>query len=382
MEHVLDPHHKVYSAGGNLYSISDLLHSITDPDFMVDGLPRISDYHFKVGEPIRYRLDSSLVAIPQGSPLTQEVIEGLILPLLVPDRVEEIRRGGPVDLDCGYEFEGEEETYNFRLNVFQDRHGLAATLRMLPPKPPSIDRVGFPYDDIWEDLVKLKQGLVLVSGITGSGKSTTIASLINYINQNRSDRIITLEDPIEYLFESNKGMISQREVGVHVESFPRGLRSALREDPDLIFVGEIRDADTAALAISAAETGHLVLSTVHTRDAIGTVTRLLDMFPPGREKELTTQLSLNLKTVVSQKLVPMAGGTGRVVAMEVLRNIGGVGNLIRSGKLHQLYSSMETKGSAGMITMEQALIDLFNEGKITEENAIAYANRDEIADRL
>ncbi|MEO0795824.1 MAG: PilT/PilU family type 4a pilus ATPase [Verrucomicrobiota bacterium] len=382
MEHLSDPHKKVYSAGGNLYSISDLLHSITDPEYMVDGLPRISDYHFKVGEPIRYRLDSSLVSIPDGSSLTPEAIEGLIFPLLVPDRIHEIQKGGPVDIDCGYEFTGDEVRYNFRLNVFRDRHGLAATLRMLPPKPPTIERVGFPYDDIWEDLVNLRQGLVLISGITGSGKSTTIASILNYINQHRPDRIITLEDPVEYLYDSDRAMISQREIGVHVESFSRGLRSALREDPDLIFVGEIRDVETAALAISAAETGHLVFSTVHTRDALGTVTRLIDMFPPERERELTTQLSLNLKTVISQKLAPMAGGQGRVIAMEVLRNVTGVGNLIRSGKVHQLYSTMETKGSEGMLTMEQALLELYEEGKITKETALSYANRDEIADRL
>ncbi|GHB99595.1 type IV pilus twitching motility protein PilT [Cerasicoccus arenae] len=382
MEHLRDPHTKVYPAGGNLYSISDLLHSITDPEYMVDGLPRISDYHFKVGEPIRYRLDSSLVSIPGGEALTQEAIEGLIFPLLVPERIAEIQAGGPIDIDCGYEFDGDEEKYNFRLNVFQDRHGMAATMRMLPPKPPSIERVGFPYDDIWEDLVSLKQGLVLISGITGSGKSTTIASILNHINETRPDRIITLEDPIEYLYESKAAMISQREVGVHVESFARGLRSALREDPDMIFVGEIRDVETAALAISAAETGHLVFSTVHTRDAIGSVTRLIDMFPTGRERELTTQLSMNLRTVISQKLVPSATGKGRIIAMEVLRNIAGVGNLIRSGKIHQLYSSMETKGSEGMITMEQALLELYNDGKITAETALAFANREEIADRL
>lgn len=382
MEHLRDPNQKVYNAGGHLFSITDLLHSITDPEYMVDGLPRISDYHFKVGEPIRYRLDSGLVPIPGGEALTQDAIEGLIFPLLVPERIHEIQQGGPIDIDCGYEFIGDEERFNFRLNVFQDRHGMAATMRMLPPKPPSIERVGFPYDDIWEDLIGLRQGLVLVSGITGSGKSTTIASILNYINQTRPDRIITLEDPIEYLYDSDQAMISQREVGVHVDSFARGLRSALREDPDLIFVGEIRDAETAALAISAAETGHLVFSTVHTRDAIGSVTRLIDMFPPGREKELTTQLSMNLKTVISQKLVPMADGKGRIVAMEVLRNTGGVGNLIRSGKVHQVYSTMETKGSEGMLTMEQALLELYHEGKISGENAMAYANRDEIADRL
>ncbi|WP_309386212.1 type IV pilus twitching motility protein PilT [Cerasicoccus frondis] len=382
MEHLRDPHKKAYNAGGHLFSISDLLHSITDPEYMVDGLPRISDYHFKVGEPIRYRLDSGLVAIPGGEALTREVFEDLIYPLLVPDRVAELQAGGPADIDCGYEFVGDDETYNFRLNVFMDRHGPAATMRMLPPKPPSIDRVGFPYDDIWEDLVSLKQGLVLISGITGSGKSTTISALLNYINETRADRIITLEDPIEYLYESKQAMISQREVGVHVHSFARGLRSALREDPDLIFVGEIRDVETAALAITAAETGHLVFSTVHTRDAIGSVTRLIDMFPSGRERELTTQLSMNLRTVISQKLVPLASGHGRIIAMEVLRNTSGVGNLIRSNKLPQLYSTMETKGAEGMLTMEQALLELVHEGKITPETAIAYANREEIADRL
>lgn len=374
------PDAPVYHASDHDYSINDLLRSALDPDYMSNGLPRISDFHLKVGEVVRFRLDDELHAIPGGDALTQEVAEKLIYAILPEKFVEILTNNLTADVDAAYELV--EEEFNFRINAFRDREGLAATIRLLPRKVPVAGEVGFPSDQIWQDLVHLKRGLVLVSGIAGSGKSTTIASLIHEISSSRAVRIITLEDPIEYYLKSDRALISQREVGAHVESFSKGLRSALRENPDVIYVGEIRDYETAQLAMTAAETGHLVFSSLHTRDAIGAITRLVDMFPPEREKEVCTQLSFGLGCVVSQKLVPRQDGDGRLVAMEIMRNSSGLGNLLRTGKWAQLYSMMETKGGDGMLTMEQCLLNLHEQGKITREDAILYANRDDIIGRL
>lgn len=378
-----DPDKKIYKAGEHTYSINELLFSAVDDEYMSpQGMPRISDFHLKVGGPVRFRLDEDLRKVPDGEPLTPELIEQMLFGLLREDDLKKLKSSPNREIDAGYELVRDEGKYNFRLNLFRDRDGLAAVIRLLPPNVPSLEQVGFPYDSIWEDIVHIKQGLVLVTGITGSGKSTTIASLINYINQHRPVRIITLEDPIEYVFYSDKALISQRAVGTHTESFARGLFAALRENPDVIYVGEVRDQDTASLALSAAETGHLVFSTLHTRDAVGAVTRMVDMFPAERTKELSTQLSFSLSYVISQKLIPRADGTGRCVAMEVMTNSSGIPNLLRTGKLHQIYSVMETRADDGMITMEQDLVRLCQEGVITREEAILHANRDDIINRL
>lgn len=376
-----DPEKQCYRAGDRFYSIHKLLYCIADPAYTANGMPRISDYHLKVGEPLRYRIDSHLVQIPQGEILTEEVFKQLILPILTPDRREQLLCQKFVDMDCGYELTGD-VTFNFRINVFRERHGLAAVLRLLPPEIPTLDSIGFPNDTAWEKLVSLNQGLVLVAGVTGSGKSTTIASFLNHINAGRAVRIITLEDPIEYLFKSKLAMISQREIGTHADSFAQGLRSALREDPDVIVVGEIRDAETASLAITAAETGHLVFSTVHTRDTTGAISRLIDMFPEDRNRDIASQLSLSLAAVISQKLITKKEDIGRLAAMEILYNIPAVANIIRTGKFHQLYSMMETHSNQGMITFEQSLLNLFNAGLITREQAVRYTNRAEIIDHL
>lgn len=375
-----DPEDQVYHASDHNYSINDLLRSALDPDYMANGMPRISDFHIKVGQAVRFRLDDDLHSIPGGDMLTQDVAEKLIFPLLNDKQIERLRNSATADVDAGYELA--EQHYNFRINAFRDRDGLAATIRLLPRTVPDVTEVGFPNDYAWKSLVQLKRGLVMVTGITGSGKSTTIASLIHQISRTRAVRIITLEDPIEYIFASDKGLISQREVGAQVESFSQGLKSALRENPDIIYVGEMRDYETAQLALTAAETGHLVFSTLHTRDSIGAMTRIVDMFPPEREKEVTTQLSFSLSCVISQKLIPRADGNGRLVAMEIMRNSGGLANIVRTGKWAQLYSVMETKAGEGMLTMEQSLLDLHAQGLITREDAILYANREDIIGRL
>ncbi len=371
-----------YKAGDHYYSIQDLMRNAVSAEHLAYGMPRISDFHLKVGAPVCFRMDERLQSIEGGVDLTPEVIERLIFSLLNEQQIRTVKEGGTRDLDCGYEFKEGKESYNFRLNIFRDRDGLAAVIRLLPPEVPDLSEIGFPSKDVWMDMVNLKQGLVLFTGVTSSGKSTTIASLLEFINRNRAVRVITLEDPVEYVFESRAALISQREVGTHVSSFSKGLVSVLRENPDVIFVGEMRDTETTALALTAAETGHLVFSTLHTRDAVGALTRIIDMFPPERTKELTTQLSFSLAYIASQKLIPRANGDGRCVAMEVLKNSGGVPNLIRSAKWHQIYSVMETKGGEGMITMEQCLINMVKRGLITPEQAVLHANREEIEERL
>ena len=239
-----------------------------------------------------------------------------------------------------------------------------------------------PSEAIWQEITGLKRGLVLVTGVTGSGKSTTISSLINHINLNRKARIITLEDPVEFIFKNESSMVSQRQVGQDVSSFSGGLKSALRENPDIIFVGEIRDTETATLALSAAETGHLVFSTLHTRDAKGALSRIVDMFPAEQSKFICLQLSFSLSYVLSQKLVPRQDASGRILVMEVLKNLPSIGNLIRTGNWQQVYSAMETQSREGMLTMEQHLLFLHQHGVISKESAIAYANDASIAERL
>lgn len=374
------PEDKVYTAQGGLYSIIDLLRSFADPELEVNGMSRISDLHLKVGEPVRYRYDGSLEVIQGGEALTEKMIQRLIFPLISEEQRERFLSDYSEDLDAGYCWD--EQQINFRLNLFRDREGMACVMRMLPKHIPEVDELGFLDDDVWQKLITMKQGLVLVTGVTGSGKSTTIASILDYINKSRKVRIITLEDPIEYVFQSQQALVSQREVGNHLKAFSQGLRSALRENPDIIYVGEIRDTETASLALTAAETGHMVLSTLHTKDVTGTFGRIIDMFPAERSSEIAAQLSFSLSYVVSQKLLNRKDGNGRVPAFEVMRNNLGMGNLIRTNKLHQVYGKIETGGKEGMNTLEQHLLDLVANGVISKEEAILHANDANIVSRL
>lgn len=321
---------------------------------------------------MRYRFDGELVTLPDAFPISPEMLEGLLRPLLTEDQWTRLSSDEQSDVDAGFEWA--EEKLSFRINAFHDRHGLATAIRVLPREIPDLPSIGFPDDAIWKEVVDLQQGLVIVTGVTGSGKSTTIASILQHINRTHGSRIITLEDPIEYVLESEKALISQRELGRHIGTFADGLRSALREDPDVIFVGEIRDRETGALALSAAETGHLVLTTLHTRDTRGAITRLVDMFPPDRGKELGAQLSFALSLVIGQKLVQNREGGGRRVAMEILKNHNSIAHLIRSGKWEQIYATIETQRSAGMLTLERHLLQLVEEGKVSKEAALRAAN--------
>lgn len=371
----------IYQVGQNMLSFSQLLNYFIDPAYKRGNLSRISDMHVKVGRPVSLRIDDDLTPLPEGSPVDEQTLYYFLGILLSEKNLEIIsNEESPRDVDTAFEWK--EQGVNFRLNVFRDRDGLAFVMRVLASIIPPIQEVGLPSEKIWQDISELKRGLVLVTGVTGSGKSTTISSLINHINLTRKTRIITLEDPVEFLFKSESSMVSQRQVGQDVSSFSDGLRSALRENPDIIFVGEIRDTETASLALSAAETGHLVFSTLHTRDAKGALSRIVDMFPAEQTKSLCLQLSFSLSYVLSQKLVPRSDGNGRILAMEVLKNVPALGNLIRTGNWQQVYSTMETQSKAGMMTMEQHLLHLFQHNIISKESAITYTNEASLLDRL
>lgn len=360
------PDTKLYTAeGGRMFSMNDLLNTFTE-----FGSMRVSDLHLKTGCPPVYRLDGNLTRM-KGPDLETPQVEALSLSLLSEEEIALLHDRRAAD---GSYFLGE---LQFRFNCFYDSDGLCLAVRALESDPPPVEQVGFP-NNVWRDIVKKQQGLVLVTGITGAGKSTTIASLIDHIARTRPCRIITLEDPIEYRLASRRALISQREVGRDVPSFERGLRDCLREDPDVIFVGEMRDRESASWTLSAAETGHLVFSTLHTRDSRGTITRVLDLFPPNQQDEISSQLSLGLSHVISQKLVPRANGLGRVVAMEILNNTYAISHLIRTRKLEQITTALQTRtkdvSEERMTTFERSLAALVAAGTVTPLEAEKWAN--------
>ncbi len=357
---------KVYvNVDGVELSIFDML-----GHFYRKGVMRVSDLHLKVGTPPAYRIDGDLVKM-KGPALDAQTAKRLVYPLLGEKQIAEFESFNNVD--ASYQV----GQLQFRINVFMDNDGISAAIRGLSNDVPEVENIGFP-NDVWKDIIRRKQGLVLMTGITGAGKSTTIASMISRISQQRACRIITLEDPIEYILKQKKAMISQREIGRDVPKFIDGLKAMLREDPDIVFVGEMRDQETISMTLMAAETGHLVFSTLHTRDVVGTLTRILDYFPAERHDEVSNQLSLGLAYVVSQKLIPKKGGDGRVVAMEILNNNYACRNLIRTGKIEQLYSQLQTKTKdrpdEKMITMEASLARLVKTGVIDLLEAQKWAN--------
>ncbi|MEN8126786.1 MAG: PilT/PilU family type 4a pilus ATPase [Planctomycetota bacterium] len=366
MEQTYHIDEKVYPAGdGAFLSMTDML-----AYFEKMGAMRVSDLHIKIGTQPAYRIDGELVRL-KGGTVTQQTAEKLIYPLLGPKNVDSLKQD--LAVDCSYKF----GSLQFRINAFIDNDGLVAAVRALGTDIPMPEDIGFPNTS-WQDIVRKKHGMVLFTGITGAGKSTTIASLIDRINQNRACRIITLEDPVEYIFSQRNSMISQREIGRDVDTFSHGLRSMMREDPDIIFVGEMRDAETVSMTLTAAETGHLVFSTLHTRDVVGSITRILDFFPSQRQDEVRNQLSLGLRYIICQKLIPRRDGTGRVVAMEILNSNYALANLIRKGKIEQMYSQMQVKTKdqpdERMITMERHLAILVKKGEIEEFEAQKWAN--------
>jgi twitching motility protein PilT len=269
----------------------------------------------------------------------------------------------------------------FRMNVFQQRGTVAAVLRSIPHEIPNFDTLGVPASV--RSFTELRRGLILVTGPTGSGKSTTLASLVDIINRTKPLHIITIEDPIEFLHNHKRAIVNQREIGQDTMSFSEALRRVLREDPDVILVGEMRDLETVSMALTAAETGHLVFATLHTQDAPQTIDRIIDVFPTNQQEQVRTMLSAALEGVVTQQLIPNADGTGRIACCEVMICTSAIRNLIRSNKTHQIYSLMQTGGQYGMHTMDQELARLVRQGKISE--AVAFdrcRNEDDLRNHL
>ena len=308
-----------------------------------------SDLHLRSGEPPMLRQHGDLVRQDRPA-ITAERLETMLFSIMTPKELSEFRETG--DTDWAYEVEG---VARFRCNAGRDRHGPIAVFRVIPATVRTADEMGLSREV--QNLCYLTKGLVVVTGPTGSGKSTTLASLVDLINRTRTDHIITIEDPIEFVHPSKNCLVTQRQVGVHTRSFKHALRAALREDPDIILVGEMRDLETVSIAIETAETGHLVFGTLHTTTAASTVDRIIDQFPADRQSQIRVMLSESLRGVIAQTLCKKIGG-GRIAAREVLLTIPAVSNLIREGKTFQIPSIMQTNRKAGMITLNDALIEL------------------------
>ncbi len=297
--------------------------------------------------------------------LYSEQVKEMISSILTKEQIDTFEK--EKELDCSFAISGA----RFRVNVHYQRGSVAAAFRTIPNEIPSIETLRLPKTII--DFAKEPRGLVLVTGPTGAGKSTTQAAMIDFINSTRSAHIITVEDPIEFIHKNKKSVIEQREIGFDTKSFPNALRHVLRQDPDVILIGEMRELETISTAITAAETGHLVISTLHTNDAVQTIDRIIDVFPPHQQNQIRMQLSLSLQGIVSQQLLPTADGIGQVVAVEVLKVNSAVRNIIRKGTTQDLYSIMEIGSKHGMQTMDNALKELVKEGIITMQTAIERA---------
>ncbi len=325
-----------------------------------------SDLHLRVSEPPILRLHGEMVRLDARPPIENNALEGM-LRALMPDRNRH-EYDSINDTDFAYEIPG---LARFRCNALRDRRGAGAVFRVIPARVITCDELGL-SDEI-QRLCHLPRGIVLVTGPTGSGKSTTLCSLIDLVNRTRTDHVVTIEDPIEFVHENKKCIITQRQVGVHTQSFKHALRAALREDPDIILVGELRDLETVSIAIETAETGHLVFGTLHTTSAVSTVDRLIDQFPPDRQAQIRVMLSESLRGVISQVLCKKIGG-GRVAAREVLLTIPAVSNLIRESKTFQIPSILQTSKRLGMVTLNDALIDLVDGGQVEPREAYLKAS--------
>ncbi len=323
-----------------------------------------SDLHLTCGVPPTLRIDGKLVALTDKPPLSPKDTEKLAYSMLNDDQKLILEREKEID------FAFSAEKSRFRINIFHEKGNIGVALRLLPTKIRMIKELGLPL--ICEEFTKPSQGFVLVTGPTGHGKTTTLAALIEKINQEKSCHIITIEDPIEYIHEHKKSIVIQREVHNDTHSFAKALRSVLREDPNVVLIGEMRDLETIAAAITIAETGHLVFATLHTNNAAETVDRIIDVFPPHQQQQVRTQIANILLGVVSQRLLPQIGG-GRVVASEVMFANPAVRNLIREGKTYQINSVIQTSAEQNMVALDRSLAELVQRGKITLDDALAYS---------
>lgn len=324
-----------------------------------------SDLHLRSRAVPLVRVNGELKEIA-GQPLGFEECEEMLMAVLTDEQKAIFKDRN--DLDFAYEVEG---LARFRVNFLRQKNGLGAVFRVIPSQIKTLEELGLPA--VVKELASLEKGLVLVTGPTGSGKSTTLAAIIDYINRERNKHILTVEDPLEFVHNSKKCLITQREVGAHTRSFASSLRAALREDPDIILIGELRDLETIQLAITAAETGHLVFATLHTNTAASTVDRIIDVFPPQQQDQIRVMLSETLKGVVAQQLLLRADGKGRVAAFEILVGSPALSNLIREGKTYQIISIIQTGRREGMITMDQSILELLKQKTITPEEAYEKA---------
>lgn len=335
---------------------------------------KASDLHLVVGIPPTIRVDGTLVRIPNEPVLSREEAERLIKQALSAEALERVTVNR--ELDFSFPFSNQAR---FRVNAYYQKGTLSAAFRRIPLTIPEIDELKLPQ--ICHTFAKLRQGFVLVTGPTGHGKSTTIAAILGEINQTRPGHILTIEDPIEFVFTPAQSIISQREMHDDTHSWDVALRSALREDPDVVLVGEMRDYETIAAALTVAETGHLVFATLHTNSAAQTVDRIVDVFPEEQQEQVRLQLSNVLEAVLSQRLVPMLSG-GRIVAYEVLTGSGAVRTAIRDGKTHQIDNIIQTSAELGMVTLESVLADYVKQGVVSLEDAQAWTLRPEELQRL
>jgi twitching motility protein PilT len=336
---------------------------------------RASDVHLTPGYPPAIRVRGRISAMDDYPRLTVQDTRGVVYSLLNSDQRK--RFENQKQLDLAYAVSG---VARFRVNCYFQRGTISAAFRLIPFEIQSLDSLGLPL--VLEDLTRKPRGFVLVTGPTGSGKTTTLASMLNLINQEREEHILTIEDPIEYLHKHKKCIVNQREIGSDADDFGVALKAALRQDPDVILVGEMRDLETISTALTAAETGHLVFATLHTQSTAQTVDRIIDVFPSAQQHQVRMQLSIALQGIVTQQLLPTADGSGRVVASEVLIPTPAVRNLIREGKTHQIYSAVQTSGSVGMQTMDADLARLVRSGKITRALAEQRASVPEELKRL
>jgi twitching motility protein PilT len=325
-----------------------------------------SDLHISTGSPPMMRVDGEMRLVQGYESLSGEQVQRMLMPIVPPRNREEFEKTH--DSDFAYELPGKAR---FRANLFVDLRGMGAVMRVIPSKILTVDDLNLPKELL--SLCHLPKGLVLVTGPTGSGKSTTLAALVDYINRTRQDHIITIEDPVEFVHQNKKCLVNQRQVGEHTDSFKKALRAALREDPDIVLLGEMRDLETIAIALETAETGHLVFGTLHTSSAPSTIDRIIDQYPPEQQEQIRVMLANSLKGVIAQMLCRKIGG-GRVAALEVMFGVPAIANLIREKKVFQINSIMQTGRKQGMCLMNDSLFKLVKDGVVTPEEALSKAN--------
>jgi len=341
-----------------MVTLEELLHKMVEL--------RGSDLHVTAGSPPRVRIDGELLCLGEEK-LVPEVSQQLVYSILNNDQIARYEKNLELDLSFGISGLG-----RFRVNVFQQRGAVGAVMRIIPWEVKPTKELGLPQQ-LCEHLCMLPKGLILITGATGSGKSTTLAAMVEYINNTRNSHIVTIEDPIEFVHKNKKCLFNQREVGTDTHSFPAALRSVLREDPDVVLIGEMRDQETIEAALTLAETGHLIFGTLHTSDCVQTINRIIDVFPAYQQAQIRTQLSFTIQAVFCQQLLPLARGKGRVLSCEIMIANMAVRALIRDDKAHQIYSIIQTGGKEGMKTMNASLCELYRAGQITFEEAVAHS---------